>query len=327
MNMTTSPKNAFSSPPAAFISHASEDKTRFVTGFTERLRAAGIDAWFDKWEIKVGDSLVQKIFEEGIKNASVFIVVISSSSITKPWVREELDSGMVKKIQGCCRLIPLIIDDCQVPIALQHLKWVKIADLTSYETELSEIKSAIFGMDNKPPIGRPPPHVIATVIDYLPDLTKTDNLVFGVLGRYYLTKGESFFQTADVFNDLMALGFSESEVDESLKILNGRGYIKTSTIQGYQIWGIQLYPFSLDAFIRTEVQDYDWQLVTILSKIVNEDQSTSTEIHESTKITIPIILHALDLLKSKGLITLTGPAGFPIRIITSVSPELKRILH
>lgn len=57
------------SPPRVFVSHASEDKERFVNGFATRLRANGVDAWLDKWEMLPGDSLVGKIFEEGLKDA------------------------------------------------------------------------------------------------------------------------------------------------------------------------------------------------------------------------------------------------------------------
>lgn len=50
-----------------FVSHASEDKERFVNEFATKLRVNGIDAWLDKWEMLPGDSLVDKIFEEGFK--------------------------------------------------------------------------------------------------------------------------------------------------------------------------------------------------------------------------------------------------------------------
>jgi hypothetical protein len=98
-----------------FISHASEDKERLVLKFADALRAKGIDAWLDKWEILPGDSLVDKIFEEGIKDAHAVIVVISSHSVNKPWVREELNAAVVKRINGLSKLIPVVIDDCQVP--------------------------------------------------------------------------------------------------------------------------------------------------------------------------------------------------------------------
>ncbi len=66
--------------PKVFVSHASEDKGRFVIEFSQKLRSKGVDAWVDKWEMLPGDSLVDKIFEEGIKNAQAVIVVISKNS-------------------------------------------------------------------------------------------------------------------------------------------------------------------------------------------------------------------------------------------------------
>jgi hypothetical protein len=70
-----------------FLSHASEDKERFVIHFAEKLRLNGIDAWLDKWEMLPGDSLIDKIFEEGIRNADAIIVILSKYSITKKWVK------------------------------------------------------------------------------------------------------------------------------------------------------------------------------------------------------------------------------------------------
>jgi hypothetical protein len=72
------------SSPKVFISHATEDKERFVLKFAEALRENGVDAWLDKWEMLPGDSLVDKIFEEGIKSANAFIIVLSSTSTRSP---------------------------------------------------------------------------------------------------------------------------------------------------------------------------------------------------------------------------------------------------
>ena len=35
--------------PKVFVSHASEDKDRFVNTFATKLRENGVDAWLDKW--------------------------------------------------------------------------------------------------------------------------------------------------------------------------------------------------------------------------------------------------------------------------------------
>ena len=99
-----------SEAPRVFMSHASEDKERFVLGFARRLRERGIDVWLDRWEMYPGDSLVDKIFTEGIGKASAVVVVLSVYSVNKPWVREELNAAVVKRINSGSKLIPVVLD-------------------------------------------------------------------------------------------------------------------------------------------------------------------------------------------------------------------------
>ena len=63
--------------PKVFHSHAYEDKNRFVIESGEKLCNKGINVWLDKWEMLPGESLVDKIFEEGSKNAEAIIIVLS----------------------------------------------------------------------------------------------------------------------------------------------------------------------------------------------------------------------------------------------------------
>jgi hypothetical protein len=109
------------SAPKIFISHAGEDRERFVRRFAERLRAKGVDAWVSFWEINPGDSLVDKIFEEGLKDCQAFLLVLSHNSFNKSWVREELDAGMVRKIEKQTKLIAVRLDGCEVPECLNTL--------------------------------------------------------------------------------------------------------------------------------------------------------------------------------------------------------------
>lgn len=81
--------------PKVFLSHASEDKKRSVLKFATSLREKGIDVWLDKWEILPGDSLVDKLFEEGLKEAQAVLIVISAISVTKPWVRQEFKPSAI----------------------------------------------------------------------------------------------------------------------------------------------------------------------------------------------------------------------------------------
>ncbi|HKU76580.1 MAG TPA: toll/interleukin-1 receptor domain-containing protein [Pyrinomonadaceae bacterium] len=109
--------------PKVFVSHAGEDKERFVLNFSARLRACGIDAWVDQWEMLPGDSIVDKIFEEGIKSAQAVIVILSRYSVNKKWVREELNVAFIKRINSGSKLIPIVIDECVVPKALESTVW------------------------------------------------------------------------------------------------------------------------------------------------------------------------------------------------------------
>jgi hypothetical protein len=140
--------------PIGFLSHASDDKDRFVLGFAEKLREHGIELWLDEWEILPGDRIVGKVFEEGLKNAEVIIVVLSNISVAKPWVRAELEVAVVKRIEEGIRIIPLVIDkDCPVPEALKADVRVVINDLNNYEPELKSIVNAVYRIYDKPPLG------------------------------------------------------------------------------------------------------------------------------------------------------------------------------
>jgi len=51
--------------PKAFIIYASEGKGCFMLEFAKKIRSKGVNVRIGKWETKPGDSIVDKIFEEG----------------------------------------------------------------------------------------------------------------------------------------------------------------------------------------------------------------------------------------------------------------------
>src|SRR5688572_9582899 len=113
--------------PKAFVSHAHEDKG-VAEELARALRARGVVAWLDKWEIQLGDSLIQKIFETGLKDCDVFLVLLSPASARSRWVQEELDVAMIRRIEGATRVVPVVVAPTELPIALRPLLWVDLAD-------------------------------------------------------------------------------------------------------------------------------------------------------------------------------------------------------
>lgn len=137
--------------PKAFISHSSADK-EIAECLARDLRSQGIDAWFDKWEIMPGDSIRRKI-EQGISEASHFIVLLTQNSLNSEWVQTELDAATVRKIENECRLLPVLqgVSFEDIPLTLRGLLCVKLDD---YKEGLGQLVDACYGRSRKPPLGR-----------------------------------------------------------------------------------------------------------------------------------------------------------------------------
>ena len=156
-----------SAQPKVFMSHASEDKERFVLPFATELMARGLNVWVDRWEMLPGDSLVKKILTEGLGEAEAVIVVLSRNSVNKRWVVEELDAAVVKRIQQESRLIPIVLDGLQpseLPVAVRHLLFEPVADTSRFNETVDRVVRAVLGQRNKPPIGTLPSYTAANAV-------------------------------------------------------------------------------------------------------------------------------------------------------------------
>jgi len=309
--------------PKVFISHASEDKERFVIDFAKKLRSRGVDAWLDRWEMLPGDSLVDKIFEEGIKNADAFIIVLSKNSVHKPWVREELNAGFVKRISKKAKIIPVVIDDCEIPECLKTTLWEKIDNLESYEENLERILQSIFGIAEKPPIGRPPKYV-RTAIDILPELNKIDTLVFNAACNIMIAKGNKLINTSELYESIEELDISLELMMESIEILDSRGYIEAKRVLGGQIPFFMITYYGFDEFVRHNLQDYDLLVKEICLKILNENIKLNIEIAKEVNVPIVFVDHVLETLENRSLIKAIKALGGHYQV-HYVSPELKRM--
>ena len=73
----------------AFISHASEDKDEVAVPLAAALERAGLLVWLDRQEIRVGDSLGDKV-DDGLTHSAVAIVIVSPSFLASAWAQSEL---------------------------------------------------------------------------------------------------------------------------------------------------------------------------------------------------------------------------------------------
>jgi len=315
-------------PPKAFVSHAGEDHERFVVGFAEKLRARGIDAWLDNWEIAPGDSLIERIFEAGIGTADAIIVVLSKRSVHKPWVREELNAGLVQRINKKTKLIPVVIDDCEneLPVAVQHLAWQRVHDLESYDADVDRIVMAIHGYLEKPPLGEAP-HYARLQIDVIPNLARADSLVLKTACEKTIERDDERVGAQEMIEALAPLGVSKEQVWQSLQILDGRGHVKVLSVMGapHSFYSLKVTTFGLDQYLRVYMTDYDDISRAVGLRLVNQEDRESHAIIEALKQPRVIVHHMLDMLEQRGHVKSTSVMGGN-RVIVNVSPELRRTL-
>jgi len=310
--------------PKVFISHASEDKARFVLDFAGRLRGRGIDAWLDRWEMLPGDSLVDKIFEEGIRNASAVIVVISEHSIVKPWVRDELNAAFVKRISTGSKLIPVVLDSCEVPVALSSTVWERISDLSSYDDSFDRIVAAVTGSRDKPPLGELPAYVTSPIRE-IPGLTRIDNLILKSACEMAMAQGHDLVEGSGLLAVPVLAGVSEKELEDSLEVLERDNIVKVSRHLGPGLPHFRVTIFGFQQYAKVHIDEYEAKLQEVALAIVNLNLRDNQAIAARLDLNQFLADHALDVLEHQGYVRLTRSLGGHTWIL-DVSATLRRAL-
>ena len=92
--------------PDTFICHASEDKEFMAKPLHQALSEAGVYAWLDESEIRLGQSIRQKI-DEGLANCRSATVILSRPFFMKNWTQYEMDGIVGRQMQGQILLFPI----------------------------------------------------------------------------------------------------------------------------------------------------------------------------------------------------------------------------
>jgi TIR domain len=132
-----------------FVCHASEDKDlarQIATDFHN----AGIETFFDEWDITAGESVRARI-DEGLTASTHVLVLLTDSSLAKPWVNAEIDAAFVRKVAGQGRLIPVRyqLPIHRLPPLLAPLRSPEIVDYTS---DVHALIEDIKGVSRRPAV-------------------------------------------------------------------------------------------------------------------------------------------------------------------------------
>jgi len=109
-----------------FIAHSSKDKP-FVEKLAHDLKRYKLPLWFDKWELKVGDSIVEKI-NSALGKMTDLIIVLSPNSVNANWVRKELSSALMRKLKdNSVRILPILKEECEIPTIINDILYANFA--------------------------------------------------------------------------------------------------------------------------------------------------------------------------------------------------------
>lgn len=89
-----------------FTCHASEDKNVVARPLANALAESGVRVWLDEGEIKLGDSIRQKI-DQGLAHSRFGAVVLSPSFFSKRWPASELDALFSREYLGTKVVLPI----------------------------------------------------------------------------------------------------------------------------------------------------------------------------------------------------------------------------
>jgi hypothetical protein len=131
--------------PKVFCSHRSVDKPR-VREVARKLREAGIDAWFDDWEIKPGDDIVAAM-NRGLASYDVGLIFFSNEVHNGKWMQAEISTITLQAVEDGKSVIPVMLDpDVPIPPLLRprcRIGW----------DQIDQLIDAIYGRSGPPPLG------------------------------------------------------------------------------------------------------------------------------------------------------------------------------
>jgi tetratricopeptide (TPR) repeat protein len=129
-----------------FLSYARRDRPEWVAALAENLHQRGFEVFLDDWEIGGGDVLVHEL-DRGILESRHGVLVLTRSYFERPYVRAEYAAILQRTIEGRQRVVPVLVDDVEVPPLLASRVWVDFrgAEGPAYDAKLEELARALRG--------------------------------------------------------------------------------------------------------------------------------------------------------------------------------------
>ncbi|WP_353187638.1 toll/interleukin-1 receptor domain-containing protein [Pseudomonas sp.] len=97
-------------------SHADKAKIDLIAGHLVRKRT---NVWIDRWELKAGDSIINRV-QEAVEGSSALLIMLSKASVESEWCKKELTAGLFRELdEKRVVVVPVLLEDCKIPLFLK----------------------------------------------------------------------------------------------------------------------------------------------------------------------------------------------------------------
>lgn len=115
----------FSGRPTVFISHRGED-IALAERLARQVREAGFEVWLDKWNIRVADSIIEKI-NAGLEDARYLILCYSETGVLSPWISREWMAKLAQQLNGHdVKVLPVRLSGGSPPAIMADIKYADL---------------------------------------------------------------------------------------------------------------------------------------------------------------------------------------------------------
>lgn len=112
-------------PPSVFISYAHEDK-ELARALAGALELRGLHVWIDEGELKVGNSIIERI-ATAIAEIDFFLALVSEASRTSNWCRKELALAVTGELgREGVKVLPIRVDLVPLPDSLKDVYYLDL---------------------------------------------------------------------------------------------------------------------------------------------------------------------------------------------------------
>lgn len=109
-------------PVKIFVSHSHHDKA-FAERLANDLWDCGVKVWFDKWEIRVGESIIARV-QQGLDETDCLLLILSPMAVGSKWVERELNVATTRELaKNSVTVIPVLYRDCHIPSIITDKKY------------------------------------------------------------------------------------------------------------------------------------------------------------------------------------------------------------